>query len=111
MTEGFRLGDRITVHTRPNDEQVTGVIVEILYPEEGLPGSRRVGGSSTRPFSTYSGGYCREHRRPAPPYEGAPHIAPTLPQYTICTAAGDGIMRCACQVVTESRPVELWEES
>lgn len=101
---GIELGDRITVLCGARG-RASGRVVEIDLPDEGLPGYHTVGGVGS--CNSYSGGFCLEHRRPAPPYEGAPHIAPTLPHYTI-VAAGEGIMRCACQVLTESKPVELW---
>lgn len=107
MTEAtFALEERITVRDR-GGSSVSGRVVQILRPDAGARGSRVEGGSYVS--SSYSGGYCREHRRPNPHYEGDPTIAPTLPHYTILTTSGAAVERCACQVMTEAKAVTLFD--
>ncbi len=106
MSALFDLGQRITMRDG-NRGNVAGRVVEIVIPEPGIPGYSRVG--RVGPVNSASGGYCLEHRRPAPPYEGAPHIAPTLPHYTVITPEDAAVQRCACQVVTASKEVTLFD--
>ena len=74
-------------------EIVTGRIAARIIPGAGTeedPVLRRRG------LSAYSGGYCREHRRPAPLYEGGQHIEPTLPYYDVVAKRRTyGICSCA----------------